>query len=110
MRAIEHDMIAAIKCRDSFNKDNTQVVQCTETCTAKVSLFKNTIAVISYYKGTITLDDCGYRTNTTKSRLNALLDMLTCVGGGQGIYQKAGVWYWREGEEWTGTATVRLVL
>jgi hypothetical protein len=110
MRQIEHDMIAAIKCRDSFDKDNTEVVQYPETCTAKVSLFGNTIAVISYYKGTITLSDCDKRTNTTKSRLNALLDMLTCVGGGQGIYQRAGIWYWKESEPWTGTATVRLVL
>jgi hypothetical protein len=109
MRAIEHDMIAAIKCRDSFNKDNTQVIQ-SENNYAEVRLFGNIIAFLNYETGIMIIRDSGHQTNTTKSRLNALLDMLTCVGGGQGIYQKAGVWYWREGEEWTGTATVRLFL
>ncbi len=109
MRQIEHDMIAAIKCRDSFNKDNTQVIQ-SDHGYAEVRLFGNIIAFLNYETGIMIIKDSGHRTNTTKSRLNALLDMLTCVGGGQGIYQRAGIWYWKESEPWTGTATVRLVL
>lgn len=110
MRQIEHDMVAAIRCRDTINRGNTLVTQHPETGQATVTLFDNPIAVVNYYKGTILLDDCGYRTATTKARLNALLDMFTATGGGQGIYQRAGLWYWREGEVWPGKVSVRLLV
>jgi hypothetical protein len=109
MRQIEHDMVAAIRCRDSFNKDNTEVIQ-SEHGYAEVRLFGNIIACLNYDTGIMTIKDSGHRTNATKSRLNALLDMLTKTGGDQGIYQRAGKWYWEGSMPWTGTATVRLVL
>jgi hypothetical protein len=110
MKEIEHDMIAALRARDCINIGNTLVTQFPEIGMAEVTLFGNKIATVSYYNGILNLNDCGHRTDTTKSRLNALLDMLSNVGGGQGIYQRAGKWYWREDQLWTGTATVRLVV
>jgi hypothetical protein len=110
MRQIEHDMIAALRARDCINTGNTLVTQFPETGTAEVTLFENKIAVVSYYSGVLNLSDCGHQTETTKSRINALLDMLSNVGGGQGIYQRSGKWYWREDQPWTGAATVRLVV
>lgn len=110
MRKIEHDMCAAIRARDVINTGNTQVTQLPQTGQAIVTLFDNPIAVINYYKGSLLLDDCGFRTDTTKSRLNALLDMFTASGGGQGIYSRAGLWYWRESEPWPGKVSVRLLV
>lgn len=110
MKQIEHDMVAAIRCRDCINTGNTQVTQYPETGMAEVTLFGHKIATVFYYNGMLNLSDCGHRTDTTKSRLNALLDMLSNVGGGQGIYQRSGKWYWREDQPWTGAATVRLVV
>ena len=46
------------------------------------------------------LDDCGWRTNTTKSRLNALLGAFR---EGSRIYQKKGEWFSPQGEPWTGS-------
>jgi hypothetical protein len=110
MRQIEHDMVAAIRSRDVINTGNTRVTQLPETGQAIVTLFDNPIAVVNYYKGSLLLDDCGHQTYTTKSRLNALLDLFTATGGGQGIYQRAGVWFWRGGEVWPGKVSVRLLV
>lgn len=110
MRKIEHDMCAAIRARDVINTGNTLVTQLPETGQAEITLFGNRIALVNYYKGSLLLDDCGHRTDTTKSRLNALLDMFTATGGGQGIYSRAGLWYWRESEPWPGKVSVRLLV
>jgi hypothetical protein len=110
MKQIEHDMIAAIRSRESLNLGNTRVTQDLDGGIASIRLFDNLIGQVHYSAGKLYLTDCGYRTATTKSRLNALLDMLTATGGGQGIYQQSGLWYWKQGEAWPGTATVRLVL
>jgi hypothetical protein len=110
MRKIEHDMCAAIRARDVINTGNTLVTQHPETGQAEITLFGNRIALVNYYKGIILLDDCGHKTDTTKSRLNALLDMFTATGGGQGIHQRAGLWYWRESELWPGKVSVRLLI
>jgi hypothetical protein len=109
MKLIEHDMIAAIGSRESLNWGNTRVVQDPDNRIASVRLFDNLIGQVHYSAGKLYLTDCGYRTATTRSRLNALLDMLTTTGGDQGIYQQSGLWYWKQGEAWPGTATVRLV-
>ena len=45
------------------------------------------------------LRDAGWQTNTTKSRLNALLGAFR---EGSGIYQKQGEWYCPDGTEWAG--------
>ena len=109
MRKIENDMIAAIRSRNSYKCDNT-VVEQGEHGYAEVRLHGNRIARLNYNNGVLELSDCGYRTATTKSRLNALLDAFTNTGGGQGIYQRAGKWLWKQGEEWDGGCMARLLI
>jgi hypothetical protein len=107
MNQIEHDMCAAVRARDVINTGDTQVTQLPQTGQAIITLFDNPIAVINYYKGTLYLDDCGHKTDTTRTRLNALLNMFTGIGG---IHQQSGQWYWREYELWPGKTSVRLLV
>lgn len=102
MRKIEKEMLEAIRTSKKWwTKDNTCVERiyagnmyndkwCYEVC-----LYGNAIARIftdeKDNKQAITgywIDTCTYETNTTKSRLNALGDML-----GFCINQIKGVWY-----------------
>lgn len=48
---------------------------------------------------TITISDCGYRTNVTKERLNGIL---SAFGQSESIYQRKGVWYIGD-HEWHGS-------
>jgi hypothetical protein len=57
----------------------------------------------------IWISDCGWRTNTTKSRLNVLLG---CFSSGFGIFQKKGEWFfqgktWSDPDKWTGSQSVQ---
>jgi len=77
----------------NFGASNTTVV--TEEGYSYLYLFGNNIAIKSDTGG-IAIRNCGYKTNTTKERLNAL--------PGVSIQQKAGVWY-LNGKEWNGEIT-----
>ena len=109
MRKIETDMVAAIRARRNLKSGNTAVIQGPDG-RAEVRLHNNVIARLNYQSGLIDLSDCGWRTATTKSRLNALLDAFTTAGGGQGIYQRDYAWFWKGGEEWDGGAIARLLI
>ena len=109
MRKVESNMVAAIRSRKNLRCGNT-VVEQGESGYAEVRLVGNRIAQLNYINGLIELSDCGYRTATTKSRLNALLDSFTNTGGGQGIYQRRHEWYWKQGEEWDGGCIARLLI
>ena len=109
MRKVESNMIAAVKARKDLRCWNT-VVEQGENGYAEVRLFGNRIARLNYINWLIELSDCGYRTATTKSRLNALLDSFTNTGGGQGIYQQRFEWLWKQGEEWDGSCVARLLV
>jgi hypothetical protein len=100
MRQIDHDMCAAIKSRQSANLGNTRVTQNTTLQCGEVWLYQTRIARFSYANGLIELQSGSHTTETTKRRLNALLDTFTNSGGGQGIYTEAGQWYWKKGEKW----------
>jgi hypothetical protein len=68
----------------------------------EVRLHGNLIGVIEPDIMRIRLDDCGYRTATTKSRLNALLRAFV---PGEGIGQQDFTWYatgglWQGSDEW----------
>ena len=67
--------------------------------TIQVLLHGSTIATVEPDLMRITLDDCGYRTVTTKSRLNALLRAFV---PGEGITQQDFTWYTSEGL-WDGS-------
>ena len=109
MRKIENDMVAAIRSRNNYRNDNT-VVEQGEHGYAEVRLHGRRIARLNYQNGILELSDCGYRTATTKSRLNALLDAFTNTGGGQGIYQHGGKWFWKQVQEWDGGCMARLLI
>lgn len=107
MRKIETSMIAAIRSRSQFKKDNTQVLQ-EDNGYGEVRLFGNIICRFNYNRGIISFDDCGYQTATTKSRLNAIIHAFTKPG--QGIYQKDFKWFWNNGEEWDGGGMARFLV
>ncbi len=88
MRKIERQMQAAIATRTDWRKSNTSVDVDSEGYTT-VRLHGNRIAEIEP-NGDIILSSCGWSTPTTKSRLNAVLDVFL---SGCGIFQKDFTWY-----------------
>ena len=71
MRVIERQMNQAINhCKD-WKNDNTEVLYSPERDVNYVYLHGNHIATIG--DTFLELYTCGYKTNTTKSRLNAIL-------------------------------------
>lgn len=85
MRQIEKEMISAIKEGRNWSKSNTAVYK-SNGCVC-VHLHGNNIARI-HPDGRREFSNAGWRSNTTKSRLNAM---------GAGIYQKNFTWYNQDG-------------
>ena len=71
MRKIETQMNAAISNNLNWSKDNTRVEFDPETNESTVYLHGNKIAVVG--DDFVQIFDGGYQSNTTKSRLNAIL-------------------------------------
>lgn len=94
MRRIEQQMLEAIRNRKNFKRENTQVVWLDRSFLS-VYLFDNCICEGNPDLGWITVSDCGWRTSTTKSRLNAVLSHYK-LGR---INQSKNVWYFNE-ERW----------
>ena len=82
-------MIAAVKGDTNWSKDNTSVI--IEDGISKVYLHGNLIAEVD--DESIKLYDGGWQSNTTKSRLNAILDANGCSG--EGVFQKDWTWFVR---------------
>ena len=90
MRKIEREMIQAIIDGRNWKKANTEVeAHPSGNNEMRVFLHGNNIA--SYKDGTLYINHCGWKTVTTKSRLNALISFVQ--GGLSGIYQKNFEWY-----------------
>ena len=92
MRKIEEKMNKAIRSRENFKLDNTEV-WISDTGTAHVYLFDNLIASFTDSDMTFHSDcvSCGtWKTRTTKNRLNA---MLSEFNNDLGIFQRKGEWY-----------------
>lgn len=89
MRKIERLMNAAITASEDFKLDNTEVISCSDV--SDVYLHGNLIARIG--ETWIELFDGGYRSNTTKSRLNAILSEHGIPG--EGIFQKNYQWFFQ---------------
>ena len=92
MRKIERQMLQAIVDeRSHWSKDNTRV-ESTDGISS-VYLHGHKIAEFEHrLNGKLWINNCGYETNTTKSRLNVLIDFV--LGGiGNGIFQKNWNWY-----------------
>ena len=92
MRKIERQMLQAIVDeRSHWSKDNTRV-ESTDGISS-VYLHGHKIAEFEHrLNGKLWINNCGYETVTTKSRLNVLIDFV--LGGiGNGIFQKNWNWY-----------------
>ena len=87
MRKIESQMNAAIKAGKDFKVANTQVIACSNV--SDVYLHGNLIARIG--ETWIELFDGGWQSNTTKSRLNAILQEFGMAG--ERVYQKNFEWF-----------------
>ena len=90
MRQIERQMNFALSNKGNFSSSNTSVSYHPSENLSEVRLHGHLIAWFDHTKQTLALSSCGWETNTTKSRLNALLH--ECFYG-YTIFQKNWVWY-----------------
>ena len=90
-RKIEREMNAAISNNLNWSKDNTRVEFDPETGESKVYLHGNHIADVG--ENYVRLFDGGWQSNTTKSRLNAILSEHGIAG--EGVFQKDFNWFIR---------------
>jgi hypothetical protein len=97
MRKITQQSVNAFLSGQKFNNSNTAVTvrRPIETVReiVRLELHGNVIATRIQDSPLFTINACGWFTNTTKERLNALPNV--------SIKQKAGVWY-LNGEAWDG--------
>jgi hypothetical protein len=108
MRKIENDMIGAINARirnplelRPWASGNTDVRRNETTNAIEVKLHRNFIAKIEHdgERATyVTLNDGGWQTVTTKSRLNAIAQAFNVSG----VYQKKFSWYLDDGTPFEG--------
>ena len=87
MRKIEEQMNMAIRARKSWAGSNTTVRAYNDSI--DVYLHGHCIAWLDVINDVWTLSSCGWETNTTKSRLNALMHEFD-LGG---IFQKNYQWF-----------------
>ena len=116
MRKITQDSIKAFLNESNFKRGNTEVSVIyidtnfdsnapykPLTVVTDLLLHGNIIATATKkfingkYETSITMDSAGWQTNTTKERLNGLLQYLNAGG----IYQKNFQWYYND-EYWNG--------
>ncbi len=89
MRKIEQQMCAAINGNKNWSSGNTQVV--TNMGVSTVYLHGNKIAMVD--DTSLTIFDGGWQSNTTKSRINAILSEHGIAG--EGVFQKNFQWFIR---------------
>jgi len=90
MRKIEQQMIEAVANNMSWTNANTSVTYCPESDESRVYLHGNHIATVG--DNFLQVFDGGWQSNTTKSRLNALINRF-CNAFTDGVYQRQHVWY-----------------
>ena len=90
MRKIEREMNFAVSNKANWGKSNTQVVYNDSSNCSSIYLHGHQIATVDHNTNAVKISSCGYETNTTKSRLNALLSE---VKYGAKVFQKNFVWF-----------------
>ena len=89
-------MCQAIQSNIDWKNANTEVVFDSETNTSSVYLHGNLIATVT--DNDMTIYDGGWQSNTTKSRLNALINEF-CNAVGDGVFQKDYLWFISDNNE-----------
>ena len=89
MRQIEAKMNQALRNFQNWSSGNTTVTSTREEM--KVFLHGNHIATLNKATMTINLFDGGWQSNTTKSRLNAILNEFRY--GDCSVFQKNFIWF-----------------
>jgi len=89
MRKIERQMNDAIASGNNLTNGNTTVTYDAKLDTVKVFLYGNLIAELGDYF--VQVFDGGFKSATTKSRLNAILHANGCEG--DNVFQKGGEWF-----------------
>ena len=96
MRQITKQAVNKFNNNESFNKDNTRVIFSDLIApTTKLFLHDNLIAYKKY--SSLVITNAGWFSNTTKERLNGLLDSI----GFDKIYQKNFEWFLAD-KKWNG--------
>ena len=90
MRKIERQMNFAISNKADWSSSNTMVSFNSNTNCSSIYLHHHLIATFDHNLKAVKLSSCGYTTNTTKSRLNAILDE---VKYGCRVFQKQWNWF-----------------
>ena len=90
MRKIEREMNFGVSNKANWGKSNTQVVYNDSSNCSSIYLHGHQIATFDHNLKAVKLSSCGYETNTTKSRLNAILDE---VKWGCKVFQKNFDWF-----------------
>ena len=90
MRKLERQMNFAISNKADWCGSNTQVTYNSNTNCSQVYLHGHQIATFDHDTLALKLSSCGYETNTTKSRLNAILEE---VKYGCRVFQKQFDWF-----------------
>jgi len=97
MRKIEHDMCDAIADEKDWQKANTKVINFyndqKQHVVTSVFLHDNLIAELT--DDSLTVFDGGWQSNTTKSRLNALINRFA-DGATDGVFQREHKWFIRD--------------
>ena len=90
MRKIEQQMNFAISNKSDWKNSNTRVEYNNNTNCSTVVLHRTAIAVYDHNTQALKLNTGGWHSNTTKSRLNAILSELIA---GVRVFQKNFDWY-----------------
>ena len=90
MRKIEQQMNSALYRKANWAGSNTTVQYNELTNCSQVLLHGHQIATLDHHTNALKLSSCGWQTNTTKSRLNAILSE---VKYGCSVFQKNWNWY-----------------
>jgi len=90
MRQIEKQMNFALSNKANWYKSNTSVEFNESTNCSTVKLHGHSIATFDHNLKAVKISSCGWETNTTKSRLNAILAE---VKYGCGVFQKNFDWF-----------------
>jgi hypothetical protein len=91
MRKIERLMVQAIKDGRNWKSSNTEV-ESHPSGNNEMCVFLHGNHIASYKDGNLLINNCGWRTVTTKSRLNAIINEFL-DGTKNGVYQKDHCWY-----------------